>query len=136
MGKALVQGAVGSDGSLRYVKVGDVGTVYGGVPAVSGSSAKAGGTLAVPITGRVCALTTSGVEALTLANGVPGQRLTCYLASTGGDGTMTPATKTGFTAVVFHTVGDTVALEYIDDTVGWIVLGIAGKAVTTLALIT
>ncbi|MES2597189.1 MAG: hypothetical protein V4662_17715 [Verrucomicrobiota bacterium] len=92
----------------------------------NGVNAVAGGTLAIPVTKRVVAKTTGGAEALTLANGLPGQRLHIYLAADGGDGTLTPTTKTGFTAIVFADVKDSVDLQYIDDTVGWIVTGSAG----------
>lgn len=92
----------------------------------TGSTVKAGGTLAVPITHRQVIMTTGGAEALTLANGKPGQRLNLVLGTDGGDGTLTPATKTGFSTIVFADAKDTAELEYVDDTVGWIVLGTAG----------
>lgn len=96
------------------------------VLVATSTAAKAGGTLAVPITARVITMTTGGAEALTLANGVPGQRICLTLVSDGGDGTLTPATKTGFSTIVFADVKDTADLEYVDDTVGWIVTGTAG----------
>lgn len=89
---------------------------------------KAGGTLAVPITARQVLMTTGGAEALTLANGVAGQRLNLVLAVDGGDGTLTPATKSGFSTIVFADAADIVDLEYVDDTVGWILVGSAGVA--------
>lgn len=95
---------------------------------VNGSVSVAGGTLAIPVTHRYVAKTTGGVEALTLANGVPGQRLHITLAVDGGDGTLTPTTKTGFATVVFADAGDQVELEYIDDTTGWVLVGYAGAA--------
>jgi hypothetical protein len=94
----------------------------------TGSVNVAGATLAIPVTKRYVAKTTGGAEALTLANGVAGQKLNITLAVDGGDGTLTPTTKTGFTTVVFADAGDQVALEYIDDTIGWILLGYAGTA--------
>jgi hypothetical protein len=94
----------------------------------TGSTTKAGGTLAVPITHRQVVMTTGGAEALTLANGAPGQRLNLVLGTDGGDGTLTPTTKTGFATIVFADAGDIVDLEYVDDTVGWILTGSAGVA--------
>lgn len=91
-----------------------------------GSVAVAGGVLAIPVTHRNVMKTTGGVEALTLANGYPGQKLSIVLAVDGGDGTLTPATKTGFATIIFADAKDTVDLEYVDDTVGWIVTGTAG----------
>lgn len=93
-----------------------------------GSTTKAGGTLAVPITHRQVVMTTGGVEALTLANGVATQRLQITLGTDGGDGTLTPATKTGFGTIVFADAKDFAELEYVDDTVGWILIGYGGTA--------
>lgn len=114
-------------GNLEFVKASDRSKV-GGFPAISGATTKAGGTLAVPITHRVVTMTTGGVEALTLADGAVGQKITIVLGTDGGDGTLTPATKTGFTTVVFADAGDQVTLEWIDATIGWVILGYAGTA--------
>jgi hypothetical protein len=114
-------------GNLEYVKASDR-TKVGGVPAISGSTTKAGGTLAVPITHRFVTMTTGGVEALTLANGVPGQLITITLGTDGGDGTLTPATKTGFATIVFAAAKDTATLQYVDDTIGWVLIGYYGTA--------
>lgn len=123
-----VTGAVGADGNLRYHKAGDVGSLVGGIVAVSGKTTKAGGVLAVPITHRVVEMTTGGAEALTLADGAPGQILTLVLATDGGDGTLTPATKTGYSTIVFADAFDVVTLLFVDSTVGWVVLGTGGVA--------
>lgn len=95
---------------------------------VLGNVAVAGGVLAIPVTHAHVSKTTGGAEALTLANGVPGQILTITLVTDGGDGTLTPATKTGFSTIVFADAKDSAALRYIDDTVGWVLLGTAGVA--------
>lgn len=101
----------------------------GGLAAASsithGRLAVAGGTLAIPTTHRYVAKTTGGVEALTLANGrFIGQRINIRLTTDGGNGTLTPATKTGFATVVFEDAGDFVELEWTAD--GWIIIGIGG----------
>jgi hypothetical protein len=104
--------------------------------AVAGSSltgattAVAADALAIPVTHRIVTKTTGADgEALTLANGVAGQRLTIVLTvDGGGDGTLTPATATGWATIVFADAGDTASLEYVDDTVGWIILGLSGLA--------
>lgn len=95
---------------------------------VTSSSASVADSLAIPITNRICLKTTGAdAEALTLADGVPGQRLSIVLAvDGGGDGTLTPATCSGFATVVFADAGDIVDFEYVDDTVGWIITGSAG----------
>ena len=86
--------------------------------------------LAIPITHLYVAKTTGGdAEALTLANGVPGQILIINLTTDGnGDGTLTPTTKTGFTTIVFADAGDQATLLYVDDVIGWILLGAKGKS--------
>lgn len=93
-----------------------------------GSTTKAGGTLAVPTTAAAVVMTTGGAEALTLADGYPGQMLTLTLGIDGGDGTLTPATATGFATIVFADAGDTATLLFVDGTVGWVIVGLAGVA--------
>jgi hypothetical protein len=77
------------------------------------------GAGAVNLTTPTTYLVTTGANALTLANGVPGQRKRIVMITDGGDGTLTPTTKTGFTTITFNDAGDTVELEYINDTIGW-----------------
>ena len=107
---------------------GDVVLVEACNPVVNpgGKTTKASGTLAVPVTHRSVVMTTGGAEALTLANGLPGQRLHLVLGTDGGDGTLTPTTCTGFATIIFADAKDNVDLEFIDSTTGWIVLGSAG----------
>ena len=77
----------------------------------------------------VAKTTGSDAEALTLANGVPGQILVISLVvDGGGTGTLTPTTKSGFVSIAFADAGDTVALLYVNDTIGWVILGSAGVA--------
>ena len=90
------------------------------------NTTKAGGVLAVPVTHGYVAMTTGGVEALTLADGVPGQVLVLNLTTDGGDGTLTPATKTGFATIVFADAGDQAVLLYVNDAIGWVILGLSG----------
>lgn len=92
--------------------------------------AVAADVLAIPITHPIVKKTTGAdAEALTLADGVPGQMLNIILdVDGGGDGTLTPTTKTGFTTIVFADAGDRAVLYYVDDTVGWIILGLSGVA--------
>lgn len=84
--------------------------------------------LAIPLTAPYIQKTTGAdAEALTLADGVPGQTVTINLVTDGGgDGTLTPATATGWATIVFADAGDQATLGYVDDTVGWIVLATHG----------
>ena len=93
-----------------------------------GYTAVAGSTLAIPLTHGVVKKTTGGAEALTLANGLPGQLVHIILVTDGGTGTLTPATATGVATIIFADAGDRASLLYVNDTIGWIVLGLSGVA--------
>ena len=90
----------------------------------------AAGVLAIPVTHAIVNKTTGGDnEDLTLANGKPGQVLQVIITVAGGGiGTLTPATKTGFSAIALTDLSDKATLYYVNDTVGWIILGLSGKA--------
>ena len=104
---------------------------------ICGTTTCTSGTLVIPITHRFVSKVTGGVEALTLADGTfDGQLLTISLTTDGGDGTLTPATATGWATCVFVTVKDTITLQWIDSTIGWIVLGVTGTAAATYMVIT
>lgn len=107
-----------------------------GGPVVTQATTTCGsGVLAIPITHRTVAKTTGGVEALTLADGAfLGQRINIFLATDGGDGTLTPTTKSGFTTIVFADKGDVVDLEWT--TSGWIIVGSAGIAAPPVTSLT
>ena len=84
--------------------------------------------LVIPVTHAHVAKATGGdAEALTLANGKPGQILTIRLVTDGGgDGTLTPATCTGFATIVFADAGDQAVLFYVDDAAGWRIWSVFG----------
>ncbi len=76
-----------------------------------------------PFAGAIAKTTGGDAEALTLADAVPGTLLYVYLAvDGGGDGTITPVTATGWSTLVLATAYDAVLLNYVDDTIGWVVL--------------
>lgn len=102
-----------------------------GLGAIDGGNVDVGADeLVIPVTHRHVSKTTgSDAEALTLADGVPGQRLTVNLVvDGGGTGTITPATCTGFVSVALADAGDNVTFEWIDDTIGWIITGATGAS--------
>lgn len=86
--------------------------------------------LAIPVTHPIVNKTTGAdAEALTLADGLPGQGLIIYLGTDGGgSGTLTPATATGWATIVFADAGDRAVLLYVDDTIGWVIIGLSGVA--------
>ena len=97
-------------------------------PSDTASVAVAGAVTAIPVTHAVVLKTTGGAEALTLADGSPGQVLQIILVTSGGTGTLTPSRKTGFVSIALADAGDRATLYYVNDTVGWIILGAAGVA--------
>lgn len=105
------------------------GNVTGNVTGIQiGSVATRSGAGAVPITAATVQLTTTGANALTLANGTAGQLLSIVMVADGGDGTLTPTTKTGFSTLTFGDVGDAVTLQYFT-TLGWMIVSNNGVAV-------
>ena len=97
---------------------------------LTSSTTSAADSLAIPVTHRYVAKTTGAdAEALTIANGTAGQKITITLVTDGGGtGTLTPATSTQFGTIVFADAGDSATLEYVDDTVGWVIVGLYGLA--------
>lgn len=94
------------------------------------SVAVAADALVIPVTHPYVAKTTGAdAEALTLADGSPGQVLIVNLTVDGnGDGTLTPATATGWATIVFADAGDQATLFFVDDTIGWVIIGAKGKS--------
>ena len=69
---------------------------------------------------------TSGAEAVTLSNGTAGQMLTViYIAQGGAPDSIviTPSTKTGFSTITLTDIGDAATLHYVNDTLGWFLVG-------------
>ena len=92
------------------------------------TTTSAADSLAIPVThGYVAKTTGADAEALTLADGVPGQKLIINLVTDGGGtGTLTPATATGFSTIAFADAGDQAVLFFVDSTTGWIILSVFG----------
>lgn len=79
----------------------------------------------IPITNAVGAV-------YTLANGTGGQIITFEAFGRVGSDTavITPATATGFTTATIGANGSFVTLQYINSTVGWVILGYSSSAVS------
>ena len=88
-----------------------LGTTFGTVQALSGAGA-------VDITSMITQVTTTGADALTLANGANGQIKIITMVADGGDGTLTPTTFANGSTITFNDVGDSVVLVY-NSTGGW-----------------
>lgn len=106
-------------------------------PVVWTATAVAADDLVIPITHRAVNKTTGAdAEALTLANGAfLGQKLSIlHIVDGGGDGTLTPTTKSNFSTIVFSEKGQSVDLEWT--TAGWRIIGtnwVTTKPAMTLA---
>ena len=92
------------------------------------STTVAADVLVIPVTHAFVSKTTGAdAEALTLADGQPGQVLTVSLTTAGGGaGTLTPATCTGFATVIFLGAKDTATFLFVDSTIGWTLIGAYG----------
>ena len=88
-----------------------LGTTFGTVQALSGAGA-------VDVTSLITQVTTTGADALTLADGANGQLKIITMVADGGDGTLTPTTFANGTTITFNDVGDSVLLVY-NTTGGW-----------------
>lgn len=103
-----------------YTKVGH--GLVGATQALSGAGA-------VNLTTVVTKVTSTGANALTLADGTDGQIKIIVMVVDGGDATLTPTTKTGYTTIVFNDAGDGVTLVFTTTT-GWIVAGNNGATIS------
>jgi len=91
------------------------GAVIGGVQTLAAAGA-------VNLTTLVTRIDSAGAIALTLADGTNGQVKIIVMGTDGGDATLTPTTKTGYSTITFNDAGDGVTLVFIT-TKGWIVAG-------------
>ncbi len=92
------------------------------------------GAGAVVLTHAIVEITSTGSDALTLANGENGQILTMVIVTDGGESTVTPTTSTGWATAVLTSDIDTITVMYVDDTVGWIILGTASDGTNLVAI--
>ena len=134
MGSTTFSGPVTSTNGFVGAVTGNItGNVTGNVTGdltgrEFGTVTTRSGAGAVPITAATVRLTTTGADALTLANGANGQILSIVMVADGGDGTLTPTTKTGFSTITFNDVGDSVTLQYFT-TLGWMIVSNYGATV-------
>jgi len=85
------------------------------------------GAGAVDITSAVTTIASSGVIALTLANGTSTNQIKIItMIADGGTATLTPTTLNGYSTIAFDTDGDSVVLIYLDSTNGWSILSNQG----------
>ena len=95
--------------------------LFGSVQSLSGAGA-------VDVTNTVTEITSTGADALTLANGTVGQVKVITMIVDGGDATLTPTTFAGGTTITFNDAGDSVILVY-NTTVGWVAVANQGATI-------
>lgn len=117
-----VSGVLGATGpaAATVTTLTTSGAVVGGTQNLSGAGV-------VNVTSLTTKVTSTGSDALTLANGTDGQLKAVVMVVDGGDATLTPTTKTGFTTIVFSAVGQSVLLQYFT-TLGWMIISNNGAA--------
>lgn len=108
--------------TINNTGVATIGSLVGSTQALSGAGA-------VNLTTLTTKVTSTGANALTLANGTDGQVKIILMVVDGGDATLTPTTKTGFSTIVFNDIGDGVILVYTTTT-GWICVANNGATIS------
>ena len=97
-------------------------SITGGVQSLSGAGA-------VDLTNLVTELTTTGANALTLADGTTsGQVKIINMIVDGGDGTLTPVTFANGTTITFDAVAESATLVW-NSTIGWIATSVQGATI-------
>lgn len=136
-GMAIVTTSSGTDESLTIDAKGAGtltlnGTATGNVVisnGVVGEQQALSGAGAVNLTTLITNITSTGADALTLANGTAGQIKILSMVVDGGDSTLTPTTKTGYSTIVFNDAGDGCILQYVT-TRGWMVVANNGCTIS------
>ena len=97
-------------------------TIIGGVQSLSGAGA-------VDLTNLITELTTTGANALTLADGTTsGQVKIVNMIVDGGDGTLTPTTFANGTTITFDAVAESATLVW-NSTIGWVATSVQGATI-------
>jgi hypothetical protein len=97
-------------------------TIRGGVQTLTGAGA-------VDLTNLVTELTTTGADALTLADGTTsGQVKIVNMIVDGGNGTLTPTTFANGTNITFDAVAESATLVW-NSTIGWVATSVQGATI-------
>ncbi len=97
-------------------------SITGGVQSLSGAGA-------VDLTNLITEVTTTGADALTLADGTTsGQVKIVTMIVDGGDGTLTPVTFANGTTITFDAVAESVTLVW-NSTIGWVATSVQGATI-------
>jgi len=97
-------------------------TITGGVQGLTGAGA-------VDLVNLITELTTTGADALTLADGTTsGQVKIVNMIVDGGDGTLTPVTFANGTTITFDAVAESATLVW-NSTIGWVATSVQGATI-------
>ena len=122
-GSGPILSAIGGDANidLNVTPKGTGGVVVNGKLVIAETSTISGAG-AIPVTASLCEITTTGADAMTLANGVERQELTLLFVSDGGDATITPSNFANGTTLTFADVNDSADLVFTNGS--WYMKGI------------
>ena len=96
--------------------------IRGGVQSLSGAGA-------VDLTNLITEVTTTGANALTLADGTTsGQVKIINMIVDGGDGTLTPVTFANGSTITFDAVAESATLVW-NSTIGWVATSVQGATI-------
>lgn len=116
-----------ADGTINFPDTADEGAAGGDMAWVAdaGTTTKDASNAAIPVTDAVVLGTSGGASAWSLPDGEEGQILSVVIVTDGGEATITPDTCAGcgWATVILTADIDQVSFLYVDDTVGWIILG-------------
>lgn len=122
----------GTDGgAVMMVESITAGVVVLSTFASTGVAGTLSGPGAIPITARSVDVTTTGADAMTLADGAVGQLLNVTLVVDGGNMVLTPANALGYSTITFADAGDSVQLEFKSG--GWALVGQGGLSTGPLS---
>lgn len=121
-GNTTITGTITASGAISGTSITSTGAVIQGVQTLAAAGA-------VDLVTSITRIDSAGAIALTLADGANGQMKSIVMGTDGGDATLTPTTKTGFSTIVFNDAGDGVTLVFIT-TKGWICTGNNGATIS------
>ena len=126
-----------ANGNINFPDTADEGAAGGEVAWIAdgGSATKDGTNAALPVTDALVLGTSGAASAWSLPNGEEGQILTVVIVTDGGEATITPDTANASWATVVLTDDvDGVTFQYIDDTIGWMILGTSSDGTNIVAV--
>ncbi len=114
--------SIAQDGEIHLGNATEHIRTYIHAPLITNRKTASSGPAAIPLTANIHEITTTGADALTLADGVDGQHICIIMVADGGNGILTPDTFASGTTITFSDVGNTAQLLYSSNG-GWYYIG-------------